>query len=113
MISQKILDALADNNWKPYIDTDNNSIDLEWYSPAGEDFLLSFDVRDDDDFLSQLYDAYMDFDSEQHAIENYGMRGAPGLRVLLDDAEAIECEIQRLWCELSKVKEMIYPAPLL
>ena len=33
MISQKILDALADNNWKPYIDTDDNSIELEWYSP--------------------------------------------------------------------------------
>lgn len=29
MISQKILDALADNNWKPYIDTDDNFIDLE------------------------------------------------------------------------------------
>lgn len=29
MISQKMLDALADNNWKPYIDTDNNSIELE------------------------------------------------------------------------------------
>ena len=105
MISQKILDALADNNWKPYIDTDNNSIDLEWYSPAGEDFLLSFDVRDDDDFLSQLYDAYMDFDSEQHAIENYGMRGAPGLRALLDDADAIEYELKRLGFALSKVKE--------
>ena len=105
MISQKILDALADNNWKPYIDTDNNSIDLEWYSPAGEDFLLSFDVRDDDDFLSQLYDAYMDFDSEQHAIENYGMRGAPSLRALLDDADAIEDELKRLGFALSKVKE--------
>lgn len=46
-----------------------------------------------------------DTDWQQHAIENYGMRGAPGLRVLLDDAEAIEGEIQRLWCELSKVKE--------
>ena len=105
MISQKILDALADNNWKPYIDTDNNSIDLEWYSPAGEDFLLSFDVKDDDDFLSQLYDAYMDFDSEQHAIENYGRRGAPSLRALLDDADAIEVEHKRLGCALSKVKE--------
>ena len=29
MISQKILDALADNNWKPYINTDDNFIDLE------------------------------------------------------------------------------------
>lgn len=107
MISQKMLDALADNNWKPYIDTDNNSIELEWYSDAGEDFTLSFDVEDDDDFLSQLYDAYMNFDTEQHAVENYGMRGAPGLRVLLDDADAIEGELQRLWCELSKVKETV------
>lgn len=105
MISQKILDALSDNNWTPYTNTDDDSIDLEWYSPAGEDFLLSFDVKDDDDFLSQLYDAYMDFDPEQHAIENYGRRGAPGLRVLLDDADAIEDELQRLWCALSKVKE--------
>lgn len=107
MISQKILDALADNDWKPYIDTDDNSIELEWYSPAGEDFMLSFNVKDDDDFLSQLFDAYMNFDTERHAVENYGMREAPGLRVLLDDAEAIEGEIQRLWCELSKVKETI------
>lgn len=107
MISQKILDALYDNNWKPYIDTDDKSIDLEWYSPAGEDFMLSFSIKDDDDFLSQLFDAYMNFDTEQHAIENYGMSGAPGLRVLLDDAEAIEGEIQRLWCELSKVKETV------
>lgn len=103
MISQKMLDALNANGWHPSVD--NDSIELEWYSDAGEDFLLSFDVEDDDDFLSQLYDAYIDFDTEQHAIENYGMRGAPGLRVLLDDAEAIEGEMQRLWCELSKVKE--------
>lgn len=107
MISQKILDALYDNDWKPYIDTDDKSIDIEWYSPAGEDFMLSFSIKDDDDFLSQLFDAYMNFDSEQHAVENYGMRGAPGLRVLLDDAEAIEGELQRLWCELSKVKETV------
>lgn len=107
MISQKILDALADNNWKPYIDTDDKSIDLEWYSPAGEDFMLSFSVKDDDDFLSQLFDAYMNFDTEQHAIENYGMSGAPGLRVLLDDADAIEGELQRLWFELSKVKKTV------
>lgn len=59
------------------------------------------------DFLSQLFDTYMNFDTEQHAVENYGMRGAPGLRVLLDDAEAIEGELQRLWCELSKVKETV------
>lgn len=107
MISQKILNALADNNWKSYIDTDDNFIDLEWYSPAGEDFLLSFDAKDDDDFLSQLFDAYMNFDTEQHAVENYSMSGAPGLRVLLDDADAIEGELQRLWCELSKVKETV------
>lgn len=105
MISQKILDALDDNNWNLYIDTEDNFIELEWYSPAGEDFLLSFDVKDDDDFLSQLYDAYINFDTEQHAVENYGMRGAPGLRVLLDDADAIEDEIKQLWCALSKVKE--------
>lgn len=107
MISQKILDALADNNWKPYIDTDDSSIELEWYSPAGEDFMLSFNVKDDDNFLSQLFDAYMNFDTEQHALENYGMSGAPGLRVLLDDADAIEGELQRLWGELSKVKETV------
>lgn len=106
MISQKILDALADNNWKTYIDTEDNSIELEWYSPAGEDFLLSFfDVNDDDDFLSQLYDTYINFDTEQYAVENYGTLGAPGLRVLLDDADAIEDELKRLWCALSKVKE--------
>ena len=106
MISQKMLDALSDNNWKPYTDTDDDSIELEWHSPAGEDFLMSFDVEDDDDFLSQLYDAYMDFDPEQHAIENYGMRGAPNLRALLDDADAIEDELKRLWCVLDKVREV-------
>ena len=49
----------------------------------------------------------MNFDTERHAVENYGMSGAPGLRVLLDDADAIEDELKHLYGELSKVKEMI------
>ena len=111
MFSNALLNAIQGKGWLYSVDFDNDTnpigLELETCSPAGENFLLSFNVKDDDDFLSQLFDAYMNFDTEQHAIENYGMRGAPGLRVLLDDAEAIEGEIQRLWCELSKVKETV------
>ena len=35
--------------------------------------MLSFNVKGDDDFLSQLFDAYMNFDTERHAVENYGI----------------------------------------
>lgn len=111
MFSNALLNAIQGKGWLYSVDFDNDTnpigLELETCSPAGEDFMLSFSVKDDDDFLSQLFDAYMNFDTEQHAIENYGMRGAPGLRVLLDDADAIEGELQRLWCELSKVKETV------
>ena len=46
---------------------------LNGIPPAGEDFMLSFNVKGDDDFLSQLFDAYMNFDTERHAVENYGI----------------------------------------
>ena len=46
---------------------------LNGIPPAGEDFMLSFNVKGDDDFLYQLFDAYMNFDTERHAVENYGI----------------------------------------
>ena len=65
--------------------------EFEGCSPAGEDLIFTEFYHSLSDLPSLLYERYTDFDAEQHAMENYGAKGAPdSLRVLLDDADAIE-----------------------
>ena len=76
--------------------------ELEWYSPAGEDFIVTlwFDGTSAD-FVREFADYADDFDPETHAVEQYGMRGAPGIRDLLDDADEIKNTLMRVAAELA------------
>lgn len=72
----------------------DDTVELQWYSPAGEDFWAgSFSI---DNLADELYDFYQGFDAEQHVMSVYGMAGAPGLRELIDDAEQIDSELRYL-----------------
>lgn len=65
---------------------DNDTVELSQGSPAGEDFYFTVPKLN---FCDEVFDYANDFDPEEHAKENLGMSGAPGLRELLDDADAI------------------------
>lgn len=74
---------------------DNDTVELNQGSPAGEDFYFTVPKLN---FCDEVFDYANDFDPEEHAKENLGMSGVPGLRELLDDADAIK----RMLLELSE-----------
>lgn len=70
----------------------NNDVELEKYSPAGEDFFFCVDKND---FVNNVIEYAEDFDADEHAemwVENrHSVRGVPqSIRTLIDDADAIK-----------------------
>lgn len=100
----------SESNYGRYHYDERNYVELENYSPEGEDFsmIIDFDKEDViDSFLKNLKKYESDFDPEEHAemlIENRGNYGVPNsIRDLLDDAEAIKKMIFELWDKLSDI----------
>lgn len=76
--------------------TSKLGFELCQYSPAGEDFFFcaqAYDMRGIVRDISE-YAEYFDVDEHVKAVMN--MRGAPSLRVLVDDADEIADMIQEL-----------------
>lgn len=107
-LSAKVRKTLENNDFRIIfcsIEEEKNGqyvAELEWYSPAGEDFIVTlwFDGTSAD-FVREFADYADDFDPETHAVEQYGMRGAPGIRDLLDDADEIKNTLMRVAAELA------------
>ena len=77
-------------DWKIY--EHQNDVELEKYSPAGEDFFFCVDKKD---FINNVIEYAEDFDADEHAemwIDNrHSVRGVPqSIRTLIDDADAIK-----------------------
>lgn len=65
-------------------------VDFSVYSPAGEDFNFDVSVDDPAALARKVRDYWWNFDADEHVKSVMDMRGAPGLRELIDDADAIE-----------------------
>lgn len=83
---------------------ERNYIELEKYSPAGEDFsmIIDFDVDSPiNSFLENLKEYSEDFDIDEHVemwIPKRGKGGCPeSISELVEDAEAIKNMIFELW----------------
>ena len=79
--------------------TDEYTVELQYYSDAGEDFSMNVKVNhggffESVDFAEAFLKTTNDFDVDEHAemwIENRGKNGTPSsIRVLLKDAESIK-----------------------
>ena len=109
----RIVKVAESLDWKCRVyDKYDKEIELEKYSPAGEDFIMtiSFDPKAPiTSFYDNLYDYYNDFDPEEHAamwINERGKNGVPdSIRVLLDDAESIEDMIRELCFAIAELKK--------
>lgn len=77
-------------DWKVY--EYEQDVELEKYSPAGEDFFFCVDKKD---FIQNVIEYAEDFDADEHAemwVENrHSVKGVPqSIRTLIDDADAIK-----------------------
>ena len=103
---EKFLEKAEGLDWSYnlYKEDDNcTCVEMEKYSPLGEDFSMTiyFDKEDSvNTFMDGLKEYYLAFDPEDHAamwIENRGKNGTPdSIRDLLDDAENIKEMIDEL-----------------
>lgn len=106
---QRMLDKAEEMDWSytVYVEPSQNNrtyVDLETYSPAGEDFgmTIDFDAEDQaESFLKDLSDYADNFDVDEHVemwMPSRGKKGCPSTaRELVEDAEAITEMIKELF----------------
>lgn len=88
-------------DWRVTSDGYGN-IELEKYSPAGEDFIITVG---EEGFLDNVKAYSASFDKDEH-IEMWiearrsGTRGVPSARELVEDAQAIDDMLRELACAL-------------
>lgn len=97
-LRQEYLDILEKRGWGVSGYTDDGRVELEWWSPAGEDFLVCVNVEN---FPDEILDYSDDFDPDEH-IEMWvearanGRQDVPGARRLAKDADDIQKELDDL-----------------
>lgn len=97
-LEQKYIYILEENDWSVPSYTNDGRVELEKYSPAGEDFLMCVEVEN---FPESVREYANDFDADEHAamwIEARGkVNGVPdSIRELIKDAEAIQKMLNKL-----------------
>ena len=109
-MNQKYLDKLEQLDW--VVNESESWIELEQYSPAGEDFIFSVSA---DNFVDDIKEYAANFDPDEH-IEMWvtakynGGKDIPSIRELVEDADAIDKMLQELaiaMCELTQVTQSL------
>lgn len=93
-----------------YSEKGKYDIDLETYSPEGEDVIVSLTYDGtEESFIRAFTDYANDFDAEEHAemwIESRGKNGVPGsIKDLLEDAKWIKTILMDIAEELNEFDE--------
>lgn len=100
-INEKYLDILDNLEWKICDYTDDGRVELEKYSPAGEDFIICVSVENLPESVAEYAE---DFDIDEHIgmwaeakqNDHYCLRGIPSIRELVKDAEDIKDMLEEL-----------------
>ena len=103
-LEQRYIDILKENDWNVSSYTEDGRVELETYSPVGEDFSIIVEVEN---FPESVREYANDFDANEHAemwIEARGkVNGVPdSIRELIEDAEAIQDMLDELAYALEK-----------
>ena len=90
-LNPKYRDIYEALEWKVTV-CDDGTVELEQYTPAGEDFLFTVDIKD---FPQEVERYAEDFDIDDHITmwlkaKDNGVAGVPSARELVHDAEAIQ-----------------------
>lgn len=105
-LDQKYLDVLELHDWSVSSYTGDGRVELQKYSPAGEDFNICVDVEGFPDAVAE-YAA--DFNIDEHIemwveAKRNGVSGVPSARELVHDAEDIDKMLQELAIALKEVE---------
>ena len=97
-LTKKQIAVLERNDFEVVDYTDDGRVELQWYTPAGEDFLVCVPVKD---FHKELERFSEDFDIDDHVdmwvqARLNGFRGIPKTSALVRDAEEIDLRLQKL-----------------
>lgn len=104
-LDDRYIDAIESLDWRISGYTDDGRVELEKYSPAGEDFIMCVTVEN---FPEAVMEYYRDFDVDEH-IEMWvearknGGRDIPSVRRLAVDAEAIDNMLEELAIALEAI----------
>lgn len=84
--------------------------ELENFSPAGEDFILSVEGITSEDMIRDIVDCANNFDPDEHIemwieARHNGARDVPSTRVLVEDADAIGEMLQELADQVNELTE--------
>ena len=101
-LAKKYEDVLRKHDWKIIGYYDDGRVELETFSPAGEDFCVCVDVEN---FPQAMQDYADDFDINEHIemwilAKRNGVSGVPSASELVDDAFAIQSMLNRLALDL-------------
>ena len=108
-LRQEYLDILEKRDWSVSSYTDDGRVEIEWYSPAGEDFIICVGVEK---FPDEVLDYSDSFDVDEHIAmwieaKQNGTQGVPGARQIVHDAEEIEKELDELAFELQEAERKL------
>ena len=97
-LEQKYMDVLEKHDWSVSSYTDDGRVEIETYSPAGEDFLMCVEVEN---FPRAVAEYAAGFDVDEHIemwieAKRSGTNGVPSARELVHDAEAIDKMLDEL-----------------
>lgn len=106
-LHQNYIDVLEGKGWSVAGYTDDGRVELETYSPAGEDFCICVEV---DGFPEAVAEYAAGFDPDEHIAmwieaKKNGVRGIPETRELVHDAENIDRMLQELASALREADE--------
>ena len=90
-LRKKYIDVLEKLDWSVAGYTGDGRVEIETYSPAGEDFVICVGIKD---FPYEVMEYYEHFDVDDHIemwveAKQNGVSGVPSIRRLVEDAEAI------------------------
>lgn len=107
-LEQKYINILEENDWSVSSYTDDGRVELQKYSPAGEDFSIIVEMED---FPDAVREYAIDFNANEHAAMWIEARdkvsGVPdSIRELIEDAEAIQEMLDSLADALEGIKHI-------
>lgn len=105
-----LMDKVDSLGWGYEIDSENKCIELEQWSPAGEDFVFYVYGDTVDEIIQAIRDYADDFDIEEHVkmwldAKEAKVSGVPDVCTLVEDAKAIQEMLNELAWD-SKIQEI-------